>query len=315
MKVLVVGGNGFLGAHAAARLSRDGHRVAAVVHEETWRLKLVCPEAQLISDSSLSDLSGADVVVVFAGTSTPAAFTADSLQRYGEEIDIHRRLLLAAQRADSRPLFLVAGSRTQYGIPTSLPVGEDAPAQPNSLYALEKTHVDDLYELAFQQAGIPSLRLRLTNPYGPFEWSAGRRHGLVSMFAEQALSGGRITVFGDGEQTRDYVHVDDVSELVSRIATSSFSESAALNVGSGIGTAIADLAVLVSETIRSMGHDCTVEHVEMPPASSSIETGAFVAQISRASKLFDWRPEVPLSSGLQQAIRVDGPRIQAAAAA
>ena len=107
-----------------------------------------------------------------------------------------------------------------------------------------------------------------------------------------------LTIYGDGLQQRDYVHVDDVVDALIRMSESDGSDGRVYNVGSGVGTRMIDVARLIIE-IAGGGR---VEHVAWPVLAEQIETGDFVADISRITRELGWTPAVPLREGLERTI-------------
>jgi nucleoside-diphosphate-sugar epimerase len=111
-----------------------------------------------------------------------------------------------------------------------------------------------------------------------------------------ALAGETLTIYGDGEQRRDYLHVSDVVEAMVRLAQTPQSEGRVYNVGSGTGTRLIDVARLVVE-VAGGGR---ITHVPWPPLAEQIETGDFVADISRIRNEIGWSPAIALREGLEQ---------------
>ena len=308
MKVMIIGANGFIGSHTAAAAAEHGADLILVgTGSERWRLDAlgVDNEVSLLDDV---DPAAVDVIFVSSGSSSPSLLNAADATRIGRETAIHQRLLERVLATDSRPLIVLSGSRTQYGRPDRLPVSERAPLRPQSSYAAEKSFVEQMYAFAARDVGLASVRLRLTNPYGPYEWTEGRRHGLVSIFAQQAADNGAISVYGDGLDVRDYVHVHDVAALVVAILEQRSTGSIPINVGSGTGHTLRDVAEAVAASLPGI----EVNSVPAPAGSSAIESGDFIADISRAAKLFDWAPMIDFETGMKEAARFEADRIRAA---
>jgi UDP-glucose 4-epimerase len=142
---------------------------------------------------------------------------------------------------------------------------------------------------------LKSVVLRITNPYGPFQRPEQRSYGVINQFIHKAVRGQPITLFGAGEQLRDYVHVDDVAAALMTAATSPAAVNGTFNVGSGHGTSMAELARLIVQ-VAGTG---TVENVEWPKAEAQVETGNFVADIGSFAAATGWTPKVALRVGLE----------------
>lgn len=304
MTVLIFGATGFLGAHTVAAFENAGVDTTLIGGGDRWRLDALGLDAPLL-DLDRVKLDSVKAVLVLSGASSPAPLTLSSIERVGLEARVNQKLIASLIRAEVRPLVVLAGSRTQYGQPDRTPVNEQAPLQPQSPYAAEKVFVERLYEFAARDIGLPSVRLRITNPYGPLEWVPGRRHGLISIFCHQAVTTGVIRVFDAGQTTRDYVHIDDFCRLLLALVRSKVVDhSVALNVGSGTAQSIRQVAQLVAETL-----DVAIETVPAPVQTSAIETGDFVADISRAKDLVGWSPAVHFETAVPDVVRSEADRI------
>jgi len=311
MTHVVVGANGFIGAHLAQRLNADGDVTLVLGSESRWRLDAldVSVPATALNDV---DWGTATSVCMAAGFGTPTVFGARAVATLGDELALHRKVNQLLLQHDADPLVVVMGSRTQYGAPRRLPVIESDPPQPQSIYALEKQMIEDLYLLAHEQAGTRSLRLRITNPYGPLEWHGDRRHGLVSIFVAQLLESNAITVFGSGTEQRDYLWIGDLVELIAKAVDRQREiNSVTLNAGSGIAMPIIDLAGHTLDAIRAAGRIATgsIEKVEVPLQAAAIESGSFVSSVHAAHELLDWQPATSLCEGIQLLIEQDADRI------
>ncbi|MGE0865449.1 MAG: NAD-dependent epimerase/dehydratase family protein, partial [Vicinamibacterales bacterium] len=117
-------------------------------------------------------------------------------------------------------------------------------------------------------------------------------------FIHLALAGESLTLYGDGRQLRDYIHVDDVVAALLALAAAPGTDGMAYNVASGTGTAMADLAAMVIE-IAGSGR---VTHVEWPELAAQIETGDFIADIGRIRRDLGWAPGISLRDGLSQTV-------------
>jgi UDP-glucose 4-epimerase len=192
---------------------------------------------------------------------------------------------------------VLASSAAVYGQPESVPVEEDHPKEPTSPYGVSKLAVDlyarryaDLYDLE-------TVALRYFNIYGPRQ-RGGDYSGVITAFVERALDGDPITVHGDGEQTRDFVHVRDVVRANLRAATTEY-VGEAFNVGTGDSVTVAELAERVRDATDS---DSAVVHTD--PREGDIRHSR--ADVTRASRRLGFEASVPLSEGLATVPGVSG---------
>lgn len=312
---LVIGANGFIGAHLCARMSNQGHELGLILGSgDRWRLDALAVHTPAVS---LDEVVWSDVasVTLAAGFGSPVGFGSRAVTSLGRELAFHRSVLERVLEAEADPLVVFLGSRTQYGVAPSGAVIEEHRGRPTSAYSLEKQMIDDLYALAWEQAGVRSVRLRVTNPFGPLEWHEDRRHGLASIFLAQFLTSGAATIFGEGTDLRDYVWIGDLVELIEQVVVANPSGSVALNAGSGTGTPIRDLADAVRRSLAATGlSGLDIQHVEAPAAAQAVETGDFVASIAHATAHFGWLPHTDLATGVQELVRTDLDRIRRAVA-
>jgi UDP-glucose 4-epimerase len=177
-----------------------------------------------------------------------------------------------------------------YGDPEAVPVGETAPLEPASPYGLNKLALDHYLRLYHELYGLPTVALRYFNVYGPRS-AGGPYAGVISVFLDQARGGRDITVDGDGTQTRDFVHVDDVVRA-NLLAATTDAVGEAYNVGRGEATTIRELAERVREVV---GSDSTIVHTDPRPGDIDHST----ADLSRARSGLGYEPSVPLEEGLR----------------
>jgi nucleoside-diphosphate-sugar epimerase len=138
----------------------------------------------------------------------------------------------------------------------------------------------------------------VTNPFGPGQPSGRTAYGIINRLIHLALDDQPLTLYGDGAQQRDYVFVDDVVAALMTLGVDERSDGRVYNVGSGIGTRMLDVA----RTIVEIAGGGRIQHVPWPALAEQIETGDFVADISRIRDELGWRPTVGLRDGIQRTV-------------
>jgi UDP-glucose 4-epimerase len=146
--------------------------------------------------------------------------------------------------------------------------------------------------------GLRFAIARVTNPYGPGQPAARTAYGVVNRLIHLALADQALTIYGDGSQQRDYIYVQDVVSALLCLGESSASDGRVYNVGTGHGTRLIDMA----HTIIKIASGGRVEHVAWPRLAEQIETGDFVADISRARRELGWSPVMDLQDGLRRTV-------------
>jgi len=294
--VLVTGGAGFIGSHIADMVV--DHADVRILDDLSSGSRDHVPDQATLIEGDISDedtveraMDGIDFLFHEAGlVSVP-----ESLER---PMDCHEingtatvRLLEAGRRNDSR--VVIASSAAIYGHPGHVPVPEDASKDPQSPYGIEKLSADHYVQTYAAQYDLDAVALRYFNVYGPRQ-SGGQYSGVISAFVDQARSGGPITVEGDGEQTRDFIHVDDVVDANLRAATIDSAETA-FNVGTGTSVTINELAETVRDIVDA---DVPITHVDPRPGDIRHSK----ADISRARRELDFDPSIQLADGLPTAL-------------
>jgi len=203
------------------------------------------------------------------------------------------QLLELARRESARVIF--ASSAAVYGHPESVPIAETDSTGPTSPYGLAKLNADQYVRLYADLYDVEAIPLRYFNVYGPRQ-TAGDYSGVISIFLEQARNGGPITVHGDGQQTRDFIHVSDVVQANLRAAVQGV-PGKAYNIGTEESISILDLAETVREVVTA---DDAVEIEYTDAREGDIDQSR--ATIERATDDFGFTSTVRLEDGLAQLV-------------
>jgi UDP-glucose 4-epimerase len=307
-RALVLGGLGFIGAHVADRLQRLGadvtvatrsladHHDAAVAFRAR-NIRVV--EGDLRdADAMRAAVASRSYIFNLAGQSGAVSSMEDPFT----DLDVNCRgnlVLLEALREVNHDAKLVfVSSRLAYGHAGAAPAAEDRDVDPLCMHAVHKLAVEQYLRIYERAHGLRFAVARLTNPYGPGQPRARTAYGIVNRLIHLALAGEDLTVYGDGEQRRDYIYVEDAVDALLRMGESPASDGRLYNVGSGVGTRFVDMARAVSQ-IAGGGR---VRLTPWPTLAAQIETGDFVADIDRIHRELGWTPQVALADGLQRTV-------------
>lgn len=302
---VVLGAGGFLGSHLTRHLIRCGWTVSGVVAEPRSahvrrRLSPVLDDVELvIGDATDPDLLkslvvDADAIFPFAGRSGAARSMNTPLEDLAANGAGQLTLLEALRQHNPDARVVFPGSRLQYGRVQQLPVSEEHPQQPLSIYGVHKMLADHYHRLYADAHGIATCRLRISNPYGPAQDRPDKAFGVVGTFFAAAARGADIELYGGGRQLRDYVYVDDLVDVFLRAATSPAAAGQVFNVGGPKPTTLREMAETVVSTV---GRGRVVD-IAWPSADEAVETGDYIGDIRRAEAMLGWRPRTSLADGL-----------------
>lgn len=258
MKALVTGGAGFIGSNLVDGLLQAGHQVVVLDDLSTGQmgnLEYTLDRIQFVQGSVLSgDLllscaEGCSAIFHCAAIASVARSVADpvAVERVNVEGTLHA--LEAARNVGAK--LILSSSAAVYGTLEEQAAEESMPISPTSPYGAQKAACE-AYALAYHRTfGVPTLSLRYFNVYGNRQNPEGEYAAVVPKFLDQAHGGHPLTVFGDGEQTRDFISVEDVVEANLLAVQSSVCDGRALNVCSGEETSIRQLAQWCIEAAES----------------------------------------------------------------
>jgi UDP-glucose 4-epimerase len=256
MKLLITGGCGFIGSHLADTCVEFGHDVTILDNLSTGSRANAPAAARLvvgdIADTSLVSnlVADADAVFHLAAIASVEACRQDWLAAHRTNM-LGSITVLDAARAKRTPV-VYASSAAVYGDNPDLPLAEDAVTNPLSNYGLDKLSLERYAAMAWATYQLPTVGLRFFNVYGPRQDPRSPYSGVISKFMSNAAAGIPLTFFGDGEQTRDFIYVGDVVQLLlsalARVTAPQATGAYVLNGCTGTATSLKQLAASVAET-------------------------------------------------------------------
>jgi UDP-glucose 4-epimerase len=296
MRVLVTGGAGFIGSNLVDALLARGDDVAVVDDLSTGHRENVSAGARL---------HHADVRDGAALRALVASLAPEVVFHLAAQIDVRRsvadpafdarvnvegtvNLLEAARAARVRRFVNSSTGGAIYGDADVVPTPETAPARALSPYGQSKHAAEGYCRLYGALHGLSVVSLRYSNVYGPRQDPHGEG-GVIAIFCGRLAEGGRPTVFGDGTQTRDYVHVDDV--VAANLAAAGSDAEGAYNIGTGAETSLLELV----DAFRALAGAFEPEFAPARPG----EVHRSALDTTRAAEVLDWRAQLPLADGLR----------------
>jgi UDP-N-acetylglucosamine/UDP-N-acetyl-alpha-D-glucosaminouronate 4-epimerase len=297
---LVTGGAGFIGSHIAARLLTDGHDVRVLDDLSTGSLAnlevagsgIAFRQGDICDDALLDELmDGADYVFHQAAMASVPASMEDPLACDRINVQGTLRLLTSARRAGVRRV-VFASSSAVYGNSPVLPKSERMCPEPMSPYAVSKLAAEQYCCVFAASLGLECVALRYFNVYGPRQDPAGPYAAVIPIWLRCVSEGRSPVVYGDGEQSRDFVFVSDVVEANMRAAHTDGAAGLVCNIGGG---AAVTLNELLGEIGRVVGRRPDADY----RAERSGDVRHSVSDITRAREALGFAPRTPLPDGLR----------------
>ncbi len=312
MKSVVTGGAGFIGSHLVDALTARGDEVLVLDDLSSGKRENLA--GALEAGAKLTELDVADAQAVFAAIEE---FGPESVFHLAAQIDVRRSMedpgfdarlnvvgtvnvLEGAARAGASRLLFTSTGGAIYGEgaerTSELPFAETARCEPFSIYGQSKLAAEGYLDLYSRTRELPAGTLRLGNVYGPRQDPATEA-GVVAIFCSLARDGGRPTVFGTGEQTRDYIHVADVVDGL--LALEGSEERGPINAGTGVETSVLQLAEHIG---RFAGRD-DFEPEPAPARAGEIERTVLDTKL--AADRLGWQAQRTIADGLEQTLAAE----------
>lgn len=300
---LVTGGAGFIGSHIAEALLERGEHVRVFDNMLTGRdinLAVLEGRAEYIQgdlrDRAALEAAMKGVEVVFhqgAIASVPSSI-ADPAGSLEINVNGTQNVLLAARDMGVRRV-VYASSSAVYGDEPTLPKRENLPTNTLSPYAVQKLAGELLCDVFTRIYGLETVALRYFNVFGPRQNPASEYAAVVPRFLTMLLEGKRPVVYGDGEQTRDFVYIANVVQANLRAAVSSAAVGRAMNIGCGERISLNEVLRLAGELL---GVTVAAEYRDARPG----DVRDSVADISLAQELLGYQPEITFRTGLARTL-------------
>ena len=300
---LVTGGAGFIGSHITTALVERGDKVRVVDNLSSGflhNLQHVQSDIEFVEGSATdaatmaAALKGVEVVYHEAALASVPASVRDPLRSHHECATATVNVLAEAHKAGARRVVLAASSAA-YGDQPKLVKCEDDPLDPLSPYAAAKI-ASEYYLKAFTKSfGLETVSLRYFNVYGPRQDPTSEYSAVIPIFVSKMLAGEQPTVFGDGQQTRDFVYVADVVQANLLAADAPDAVGETINVACGRQSTLLDLIAAINGALET-----DIEPIFAPPRAGDVRDS--LADVSKAKRLLGYEPSVDLGEGLKRSI-------------
>ncbi|HCU98262.1 MAG TPA: epimerase [Chloroflexi bacterium] len=303
MIFLITGGAGFLGSALANRLSEDGHEVRVIDDLSTGELERLNNKV-LFTRGDINDRPKLwtllqDVECVYhlaAKVSVPQSLL---YPREYNAVNVSGTVsVMEAMRDAGVKRVVLASSGAVYGEQNTQPLQEGMIPNPNSPYAVSKLSAEYYVRTIGMLWGLETVILRIFNTYGPGQPLPASHAPVISKFLKCASTGESIVMYGNGQQTRDFVYIDDVIDALTASSTAKTIRQNVINVGSGTASNLNHL-------VNTIG---TILQMQLDPIYNNNESGGVTemcADIREAQTTLKYEPRISLESGIQRTIDLD----------
>jgi UDP-glucose 4-epimerase len=299
---LVTGGAGFIGSHLAEELTRRGHTVRVADSFITGkRINLDHVKGVELLEGDLADpafaqraVQGIEYVLHQAAIPSVPRSVKDPITSNRANVDATVSVLVAARDAGVKRL-VFAGSSSAYGNTPTLPKREDMPSNPLSPYALQKVVGEQYLQMFTRLYGLETVSTRYFNVFGPRQDPTSPYSGVISVFATALLENRSPTIYGDGEQTRDFTYVANVVDGVLRACDAPDASGEVINVATGGRISLNQLF----KTMRALV-GASVEPTYAEVRSGDVKDSQ--ADITKAQRLLGYQPRVSFEEGLERTV-------------
>lgn len=303
MRFLVTGGAGFIGSALSNRLAAQGHEVRVIDNLTSGDPERLDPRV-LFTRGDVADIPKLwtvlqDVSCVYHLAARVSVPESIQYPRDYNHVNVGGTVsVMEAMRDAGVQRVVLASSGAVYGSQQEQPLREALVPEPDSPYAVSKFAAETYVRTIGALWGIETVALRIFNAYGPGQQLPASHAPVIPRFIRAALTGASLVIFGDGQQTRDFVYIDDVVDALVAAAIAPDVDKQVINVGSGQETSLNELAHAVGEAVGK----------RLEPLHNRDRDGGvryMRADLTRARQLLGFEPEVSLEEGLHFMIKQD----------
>jgi nucleoside-diphosphate-sugar epimerase len=307
-RILITGGAGYLATNLISALANIPcsvirfDRKSAIYERIGGAIKIDDIHGNICDPSVWNNiLDGIDVVFHFAAQTSVYKANENPI----EDMDINvlpmLKMLHTCACKKIHPIIIYSGTATEVGLTKEIPVDEHIPDEPITMYDLHKTFSEQYLKYFTRTKVVKGTILRLANVYGPGPKSSSSDRGILNMMIRKALQGEDLTIYGKGDNIRDYVYIKDVISAFLYAPPNIESLNAKhFLIGSGSGHTLMEAFSIVSKTVGKMTkRNIQIRQTEPPSDISPIEYRNFVANTLQYRCASSWKPEFEIEKGIQ----------------
>jgi UDP-glucose 4-epimerase len=309
MRVLILGGLGFIGSNLALRCLANGDRVIILDNLEPshggnlFNIKGFESDLEIIKEdicthpNLLEVLGSCDVIFSLAGQTSHIDSMGDPFKDLYANTKTQVTLLECLRKNGLSPRIIYASTRQLYGKPEYLPVDEEHKISPVDVNGINKHAAEQYYQLYSDIYGIRSVCLRLTNIFGPRMRIRDARQTFVGSWIRSAIEERSVTIFGDGTQMRDYVYIDDAVTAFLSAAKVDF--TGIVNIGNDVRLSHNAMASIFADC---MGDGFAIHHVDFPSERKVIDIGDYYSGTGKARDVLGWEATTTIHKAIDKSI-------------
>jgi len=296
-KILLVGGNGFIGSHLADALLARGAALR-ILDVQAERFRAPLPGVEYFNGDCTNAatfraaLSGCDTLIHLAHNTLPLASFVNLDREVRLGLEVFAGVLEMALQEQVGKVMLFSSGGAVYGEPPSAnPVEEKSACRPVSPYGLIKLMMEKYLHMVHHLHGLSYLVVRPSNPFGPRQNFLGHQ-GAIPIFMHRLLTGQLISIWGDGQAVKDYIYITDLVGAVVALLEAGF-DNEVYNVGSGVGRSVGEVVATLE---RELNHKARLEY---RPAHAA-DVSHSVLALDKLSARTGWAPQTGFDEGLRQ---------------
>lgn len=295
-RIVITGGAGFIGSSFIDRLRQQNiHEVLSLDFQKVENDFVISYVGNFGDKEKLNNiLQEGDIVFHLGGSSIPAKSEKNILKDLNENAINTINLLDICVKKKINLLVFASSGGTIYGESKCVPIREEDETNPINFHGIMKLMIEKYIKLYSLRYGLNYVIMRGANIFGRTN-EENRMQGVVDVFIKKALANEPIEVWGDGGVIRDYIYIDNVVDLMMKMIEKNVNNTT-INIGSGIGHSLNEVISIIGEKV---GNKMAVTYLP----KRGFDVSCNVLDITRATELFDWRPQNDLGSGIENILK------------